>query len=78
MRVAVELRSGSDEGETTSFTIGEAPTDAKLSVGDGIRAFRNPVPENAVIGGVRVDRYGFSDYERRGRCSGSRSGSRRS
>jgi uncharacterized membrane protein len=65
LRIVARLRSGADEGETTSFTLGEARGDPKLTVGDDIRVFKNPVPENAVIGSFRIDPYGFSDYERR-------------
>jgi uncharacterized membrane protein len=65
IRVVVELESGADKGTKQSFTLGEARGDPKLNVGDDIRVFKNPVPESAVIGGVRIDPYGFSDYERR-------------
>jgi uncharacterized membrane protein len=64
-RVSVELRSGEDEGRETSFTLGQARADPRLDVGDQIRIFKNPLPETAVVAGVRVDPYGFSDYERR-------------
>jgi uncharacterized membrane protein len=65
VRVKVKLKSGRDEGELTSFTLGEARGDPILKVGDDIRVFKNPVPENGVVAGVRIDPYGFSDYERR-------------
>jgi uncharacterized membrane protein len=65
IRVVVELESGADKGTKTSFNLGEARSDPRLNVGDDIRVFKSPVPENAVVGGVRIDPYGFSDYERR-------------
>jgi uncharacterized membrane protein len=64
-RVTVELESGKDKGERASFTVGDATSDVRLDVGETIRVYENPLPEGAVLGGVRVDRYGFADFERR-------------
>jgi uncharacterized membrane protein len=62
-RVTVELKSGRREGEKTSFTF--SGRDVGLELGDRIRVYENPLPEDAVLGDVPVDRYVFSDFERR-------------
>src|ERR1700752_904941 len=58
MRVEGELPSG----KRTSFTVARA--EAEFDVGDRIRGDRNPTPEIQVAG-VKLDEYGFSDFERR-------------
>jgi uncharacterized membrane protein len=58
MRVEAELNSG----KRTSFTVARA--EAEFGVGDRIRVYRNPTPEIQVPG-VRLDEYGFADFERR-------------
>jgi uncharacterized membrane protein len=63
-RVMIRVRSGPDEGQLAGFTIGETTEDIRVSVGDRIRVFRLPGAASASAGGVRLDRYGFSDYER--------------
>jgi uncharacterized membrane protein len=63
-RVTVRLRSGPERGELARFTVGETTSDARLSVGDRVRVYRLALPEGAEVLGQRVDRYGFSDYER--------------
>ena len=63
-RVTVRLRSGPDKDELARFTVGETTSDVRLSVDDRIRVYRLALPEGAEVLGVRVDRYGFSDYER--------------
>ena len=64
-RVTARLESGNDEGKRVSFSVGDQTADVPIDLGDKIRVYENPLPEGAVIGGVRVDRYGFSDFERR-------------
>jgi uncharacterized membrane protein len=64
-RVSIELLSGPDDGKTFRFTVGDLGEDLALDEGDRIRVFRNPVPEDAQIGGVPVDRYALADFERR-------------
>jgi uncharacterized membrane protein len=64
-RVAIELKSGPHEGESSSFSVGDVGLEDAIGAGDTIRVFENPVPANAQIGGVRVDRYAFADFERR-------------
>ena len=63
-RVGVRLRSGPDEGEDAEFTVGETSSDVRLAVGDRIRVYRLEIPEGAEVIGQRLDRYGFSDFER--------------
>ncbi|HUG38084.1 MAG TPA: hypothetical protein VML54_14090, partial [Candidatus Limnocylindrales bacterium] len=63
VRVAAELRSGPDEGREVEFTAGAV--EGQFSVGDEIRMFPNNLPEGANVGGVPVDPYSFSDFERR-------------
>jgi uncharacterized membrane protein len=65
-RVTIELRGGPDEGDTAAFTVGDqGDADVVLTVGDRVRVYRNELPPDAVLGGVEVDRYGLSDFERR-------------
>ena len=64
-RVTVRLLSGVDEGTATSFTSGDAEAEVPLELGDRVRVYKNPLPPSAQIGGVRIDQYGFSDFDRR-------------
>jgi uncharacterized membrane protein len=64
-RVTARLTSGKEKDKRVSFSLDAAAGDVDVGVGDRIRVFQNPLPENAVVGGVRVDRYGFADFERR-------------
>jgi uncharacterized membrane protein len=62
-RVTVELLSGDDRGEETSFTVGDLGEGSNAEVGDRVRVHANPVPPSEV-GGVTVDPYVFADFER--------------
>ena len=64
-RVTVELLSGPDRDERTSFTVGNVREDVEVSVGDRVRVFANPVPPGTAVGGVQADQYAFADFERR-------------
>jgi uncharacterized membrane protein len=64
VRVTARLTSGEHEGEQARFTIGDVSSDARLELGDKIRVYENQLPRGAVLGGVKVDRYGFADFER--------------
>jgi uncharacterized membrane protein len=64
-RVTVRITSGKDKDKRVGFGLDDASRDVTLGLGDRIRVYENPLPDNAVIGGVRVDRYGFADFERR-------------
>jgi uncharacterized membrane protein len=64
-RVTVELEGGPDKGERVSFSTGNVSSDVRVDVGETVRVYENPLPDDAVLGGVRVDRYAFADFERR-------------
>ena len=64
-RVSVVLRSGPEQRERVSFTVGDTPDQTGIDVGDRVRVAKHPLPPEAVVGGVRVDPYSFSDFERR-------------
>jgi uncharacterized membrane protein len=64
-RVAAELKEGKNEGDRIRLTVTDPPDRLDLDVGDTIRVSENPLPPDAVIGGVQVERYSLSDFERR-------------
>jgi len=45
--------------------VGDQGDRVEVDVGDRLRVYENQLPEGAVIGGVRVDRYALADFERR-------------
>jgi uncharacterized membrane protein len=64
-RATVELKEGPDEGTRAELTVTEPPDRLDLDVGDAIRVAKNPLPPDARLGGVKVDPYSLSDFERR-------------
>jgi uncharacterized membrane protein len=62
-RVTAELKSGPDKGSETTFTF--AAAEGRFDVGDDIRVYKNVLPPEAVDAGGQVERYSFSDFERR-------------
>ncbi|MGI9112735.1 MAG: YibE/F family protein [Gaiellaceae bacterium] len=65
-RVAtIELREGPNKGERATLAINEPPDRLDLDVGDVLRVAENRLPPEAVLGGVKVDRYSLADFERR-------------
>lgn len=64
-RVTVRITSGKDEDKRASFSLDDASVGVDVDLGDRIRVYENPLPDEAVVGRVRVDRYGFADFERR-------------
>jgi uncharacterized membrane protein len=62
IRVGIKLESGPKKGQRTSF--GFAGRDVRFSVGDRIRVYEQNLPPDAQIGGVKLDPYQFSDFER--------------
>jgi uncharacterized membrane protein len=52
-------------GERARFTVVDPAAAREISVGDRIRVVENRLPEGAVVGGVKVDRFGLADFERR-------------
>ena len=61
-RVTARLDSGPDSGASTGFDL-SGPID--VGVGDRVRLVDAMVPPGAQVGGVPVDRYSLSDFERR-------------
>lgn len=61
VRVFAELRSGPREGEVVGFDVGAS---VGISRGDGVRLVASGVDAEA-FGGVDVDPYALSDFERR-------------
>jgi uncharacterized membrane protein len=59
-RVTVRLESGPDKGKSASFVAGQTISDAKLSVGDRVRMYKNNLPPQA----RGVGEYSFADYDR--------------
>ena len=62
LRIGIRLESGPNKGQQTSF--GFAGRDVRFAVGDEIRVYEQKLPEGAQIGGVPLDPYQFSDFER--------------
>jgi uncharacterized membrane protein len=62
LRVGIRLESGPKQGQRTSF--GFAGRDVRFAVGDDIRVYEQQLPQGAQIGGVELDPYQFSDFER--------------
>jgi uncharacterized membrane protein len=60
-RVTATLKEGRRAGRRVSFTAGETSAEVRLSVGDDVRLYRNPIPPGAAVG----DEYVLSDFERR-------------
>ena len=66
-RVAVKLGEGRTKGRVETFTIQGAGGSIALERGDHIRVYENQLPANAVgPNGKPLDRYAFSDFDRRG------------
>lgn len=61
-RVSFELLSGPEKGLEAGFDLG---ADVAVSEGDRIRVSRAEIPEGVELGGVEIDLYSFSDFERR-------------
>lgn len=62
VRVGIRLESGPKQGQRASF--GFAGRDVRFAVGDEIRVYEQRLPQGAQIGGVELDPYQFSDFER--------------
>jgi uncharacterized membrane protein len=63
LRVSAEVTSGPDAGDEVAFTF--AAVEGDFDVGDDIRVHKNQLPPDAVVAGVEVEPYSFSDFERR-------------
>ncbi|MBA3348880.1 MAG: YibE/F family protein [Actinobacteria bacterium] len=64
-RIAVELREGPDAGKRAELTVIEPADRLDLDVGDQLRLAENRLPPEAVLAGVKVERYSLADFERR-------------
>jgi uncharacterized membrane protein len=63
VRATIHLDSGPDRGQNAGITVGDGGR-VRVAVGDRIRVYRNVLPEGAQLGGVAVDRYVLSDFQR--------------
>jgi uncharacterized membrane protein len=63
--VTVRLSSGPDKGQRTSFRFGDTGSDAEVNIGDRVFVYKNPLPPNAKLLGLRLPAYSFSDFQRR-------------
>jgi uncharacterized membrane protein len=61
--VTVELKEG--KGKRATLTVNDPPDRLSLDVGDGVRVAENPLPPDAQLGGVKLDRYSLADFERK-------------
>jgi uncharacterized membrane protein len=65
-RVGVKLLEGAQKGQRTHFAIVGTIGSLALARGDRIRVYENKLPPGAVgAGGQKIDRYSFSDFDRR-------------
>jgi uncharacterized membrane protein len=64
-RVELVIESGQDEGRRVAITVFESTEVLPLEPGDAVRVSPNRLPEDAQIGGVRVEPYTLADFERR-------------
>ncbi len=62
--VTVKLTSGPDEGKQTSLQFGDGGGNANVSLGDDLLVYKNPQPKSAVLAGVHLPAYSFSDFQR--------------
>jgi uncharacterized membrane protein len=69
LRATIDLRSGVDEGESTTIELGSVEFAPELDPGDEVRVTRNvapPTTEGEALGASEVPTYALSDFERRG------------
>jgi uncharacterized membrane protein len=64
--VTLRLDGGPDKGRTTSVRFGDTGSDAHLSLGDAVLVYKNQLPPDARLAGVKLAPYSFSDFQRRG------------
>jgi len=60
-QVSAALRSGPDEGSTSTFSTGESVSSVAVSVGDDVRLMKNQIDPSAPVQG---EPYTFLDFER--------------
>ncbi|HWB22832.1 MAG TPA: YibE/F family protein [Gaiellaceae bacterium] len=64
--VTVRLTSGPSKGTQTSLQFGGGSGNADVGLGDLLRVYKNPEPKSAVLAGVHLPAYSFSDFQRTG------------
>jgi uncharacterized membrane protein len=62
--VTIRLDSGRDKGKSATIRFGDTGSDAKVSLGDKLLVYKNPIPRGARLAGVKVPPYSFSDFQR--------------
>jgi uncharacterized membrane protein len=62
--VTIQLNSGRDTGKHATIRFGDTGSDAKVSLGDKVLVYKNPLPPGARLAGVKVPPYSFSDFQR--------------
>jgi uncharacterized membrane protein len=62
--VTVKLTSGPDKGTRTELAFGDGGGDARVALGDSLLVYKNPEPKSAVLAGVKLPAYSFSDFQR--------------
>jgi uncharacterized membrane protein len=64
--VTVKLTSGPNKGKQTSLQFGDGGGDANVTLGDNLLVYKNPQPKSAILAGVHLPAYSFSDFQRTG------------
>jgi uncharacterized membrane protein len=64
--VTVKLTSGPNKGTRTSLQFGDGGGSANVSLGDKLLVYKNPEPKSALLAGVHIQPYSFSDFQRTG------------
>jgi uncharacterized membrane protein len=62
--VTIRLDSGRNKGKSATIRFGDTGSDAKVSLGDKVLVYKNPLPPGARLAGVKVPPYSFSDFQR--------------
>ncbi|MCW2963667.1 MAG: YibE/F family protein [Actinomycetia bacterium] len=62
--VTIRLDSGRNKGTSATIRFGDTGSDAKVSLGDKLLVYKNPLPPGARLAGVKVPPYSFSDFQR--------------
>lgn len=60
----LKLTSGPEKGSKTSLAFGDGTGTAGVGLGDRVLVYKNPQPKSAVLGGVHLPAYSFSDFQR--------------
>lgn len=66
VRATFDVLDGASAGEVGSIVGGDGRTGPRLAVGDTIRVAETPEESRVAIGGMEVERWTFSDFDRQG------------